>query len=112
MGWAETRQEARAIVHSTFSLNSRYFSALGVGIGVPVSVRVHSKMATVGDLANEGFSRSYDDTERVVFLATDVARLGVKQKGVVEMDDGRVFRLTVRNPVLDDYTVEYQVTRV
>src|SRR5260370_40656313 len=108
MGWAQVRQTARSVVHETFALSAFYYANANVNsVGLPVTVRVHSKVLAQGDLTNEGFSRSYDDTERVVFLAADVAVLGVKKGGLLKVEDGRVLRLQGRNAVLDDFTVEF-----
>jgi hypothetical protein len=39
-------------------------------------------------------------------------QLNVKKGGILKVEDGRLFRLQVRNAVLDDFAVEYQVTRI
>lgn len=113
MGWAQVRQAASQIVHATFALKAWYYANANVnGVGLPVSVRVHSKIAALGDIHNEGYSRSYDDNETVVFSFADYTALGVKVGGVLKIEDGRVFRLRVKNAVLDGYRVEFTVTRV
>jgi hypothetical protein len=113
VGWAQVRQAASEIVHSTFALSAVYYANANVNsVGLPVSVRVHSKIATLGDLHNEGYSKSYDDTETVVFSLADCTALGVKVGGVLKIEDGRIFRLRVKNAVLDGYRVEFTVTRV
>lgn len=111
-GWAQVRQTARAQVQQAFALHALYFVGLNIGVGRPVSVRIRSKVVQYGDLQNEGFSRTNDDTKVAVFLAADVARLTIKKGGILAMADGRYLRLAVRNAVLDDFTVEYQVTQV
>jgi hypothetical protein len=113
MGWAQVRQAASEIVHATFALSARYYANGNVsGVGLPVSVRVHSKIVAIGDLHNEGYSKSYDDNETVVFSLADVLTLGVKVGGVLKVEDGRIFRLRVKTAVLDGYRVEFMVTRV
>ena len=112
MGWAQLRQAARAVVHKTFALDALYFASTAATVGLPVTVRVHSKVLVAGDLQNEGFSRTYEDTEKVVFRQADAVQLNVKKGGILKVEDGRLFRLQVRNAVLDDFAVEYQVTRI
>jgi hypothetical protein len=113
MGWAETRAAARQDIHDTFAFNGRYYSALGVGNGSPVSVRVHSKVVPQGGLGAEGYAQSDDDTECVVFMAADVARLGIKQGGVVVLKNPPMtLKLKVRPEGVDPLTVEYETVRV
>lgn len=113
MGWAETRAAARQDVHSTFAFNGRYFSALGVGNGSPVSVRVHSKVVKQGALGSEGYATIEDDTETAVFMATDVVRLGIKQGGVVVIaNPPMTLKLKVRPEGVDPLTVEFETVRV
>lgn len=113
MGWAETRAAARQDVHNTFAFNGRYHSALGVGIGAPVSVRVHSKVIVQSKPNQEQFVSSEDDTECVVFMAADVARIGIKKGGVVVIENPPLtLRLMVRPEGVDPLTVEYETVRV
>jgi hypothetical protein len=112
MGWAQDRQAASEIVHATFALKAWYYANGNVnGVGSPVSVRVHSKIYALGDNHNEGYSKSYDDTETVVFALADIFRLAVKVGGMLRIEDGRIFRLRVKTAVLDGYRVEFMVTR-
>jgi hypothetical protein len=109
MGWAQIRQAVREQVHVAFALSGRYFAVLE-GVGVRVSVRVHSKLANVGDLQGGGYARSIEGLEVCVFRSTDVERLGIKSGGIIKLDDGRIYRLRTKNDVIDDYTTEYTAT--
>jgi len=109
--WTAIRRDARANVQRTFAINGRYFSTLNVGPGAPCSVRLRSKVVTIGDLSSEGFSRQLDDTVIAVFWRTEAFTLGITKGGFIVMEDRRQFRLVNRNAVVDDITVEYQVVR-
>lgn len=112
MGWAETRAAARSDIHSVFAFNGRYFSALGVGNGSPVSVRVHSKVVRQGALGSEGYATSEDDTETAVFMAVDVTRLNIKSGGVVVLKNPPMtLKLKVRRQGEDPQTVEFETVR-
>jgi hypothetical protein len=99
-------------VHRAFALQAWYYATPVSPVGLPVEVRVHSKVVPVGSLGADGFARTTDDTEVAVFRRSDVVQLSIKKGGILRIADGRILRLQVRNAVLDDYTVDFGVTRV
>jgi hypothetical protein len=110
--WTDTRRSARQIVHDTFAYkDARYYPQVGVGPGTQVSVRVHNRVIAQGDLGREGFAQMLDEVERIIFLTTDVDVLDVRKGGAVKLSDGRNYRLEVRRPARDDFSVEFEVTR-
>ena len=72
MGWAEIRQRARRVVHSTFSLPAVY-TAPGIGaVPVPCMARMHNEAKLFGDLDREGYAQVIEDVNQVVFDALEV----------------------------------------
>jgi hypothetical protein len=110
MEWTELRKLSRASVHSTFARPVTYVPALG-GAGTVVSVRLHTRYARIGDLDREGYSQTIEEIERVIFLASDVARLGIRRGGSITTAEGQKYRLDLKDPTKDDFTVEFQVVR-
>lgn len=82
------------------------------GPGVRLSVRLHSRIVRTGDLDREGFSQTYEDVERIVFLALDAKQHNIERQGVVTTAEGQRYRLEIMEPPRDAYTVEWQVVRL
>lgn len=115
MAWDDIVQSARAVVHDTFRRDALYYPSSDVsGSGVPVSVRLHSsQIVTTGDLDREGYSQVYEDVERLVFTQADVTANSIQRGGHVRrVLTGQVYRLELREPTTEDYTVSFQVVRV
>lgn len=109
----ETKLAARAAVHAAFAREGRYYPTNDTsGEGVAVSIRVHGTQVETGDLDREGYSQIVEDIETIVFLKTEVDANGVKSRGYVKMSDtSHVYRLDLREPAFDLYTVTFQVAR-
>lgn len=110
MDWTEIRKQARAQVHQTFARMVTY-TPKGGGAGTPVSVRLHTRLVTHGDLDREGYSQTVEEVERVVFITIDAVRAGVGRGGTITTKDGQKYRLELRDPQRDPQTIEYQVLR-
>jgi len=109
--WADIKRTARENVHETFSLSAQHTN-VRTNIASPVSVRLHNKLATIGDLDREGYSQEVAEVDRLIFLKSEVDTYDVRQKDRVVLDDGRVFHLDLREPVRDLYTTEFRVSPV
>jgi hypothetical protein len=115
MAWDDIVQQARAVVHVTFQREALYYPSSNVsGSGVPVMVRLHSsQVVTTGDLDREGYSQVYEDVERLVFTQADVTTNSIQRGGYVRrVANGQLYRLELREPTTDDYSVSFQVVRV
>lgn len=74
-GWRELKRSARDLVHTTFEVPSYYFSGSGV-VGVPVSVRLHTKFDALGDLRNAGWADMSAIKPQIVFHIADAPENG------------------------------------
>lgn len=113
MAWIDIVQQARAVVHETFKRDALYYPSSDVsGSGVPVSVRLHDSQVMTGDLDREGYSQVYEDVERLVFLTSEVTANNVQRMGYVRIiDNNQLYRLDLREPSRDGFTVTFQVVR-
>jgi hypothetical protein len=111
MDWAEIRRQARATIHEHFGREVEYVGPTG-GASQRTSARIHTQNVLVGDLDREGYPRIMEDVDRVIFLTSEVQRLGIRRGGTVTLPAGLSYRLEIREPARDDFTVEFQVKRV
>jgi hypothetical protein len=108
MGWAETRQRARRVVHSTFSLSAVYTSPDGL-TSVPCKARMHNEKKEFGDLDREAFALNIEDVNVVVF---DQVEVTPQKHGRVDFGPNKVFQIVNILPKTTDEFLRTEVTLV
>lgn len=74
--FAAAKQQARRIVHDTLAINAEYIDA-DLPAPVPLRVRWHNKLTTVGDIETSGYPMSLDTINKVIFDIDELALKGV-----------------------------------
>lgn len=95
--FAEAKALARRVVHDTLAVAATYQDNVVV---VPAEVRVrwHNRIVRDADLENAGYPEFIVGINRIVLFPGDTPAITFKMNGVVTLDDGRQFRLAVREP--------------
>lgn len=106
MGWAETRNKARRVVHNTFALLAVYTSPLGV-VTAGIHARMHNEKKEFGDLDREGFALSIEDVNQVIFDGNEIVP---EKKGVIDFGGSKVFIITNILPKTTDEFMRVEVT--
>lgn len=106
MGWLETKQKARQVVHSTMSLPAQFRPAAGGTIDGPA--RLHYKVRTFGDLDREGFATV---TEAVDYIIIDTRIfVGADEGDRVHFPQlNRTFKLDVKGEAEDGIFIKWEV---
>lgn len=80
--FAESKRKARQVVHSTLAVQAFYQDA-SLSIPLETKARYHVKQQLTGDLGGEGYATTIEGVQRVVFSASEAARLDLKRGGVL-----------------------------
>jgi hypothetical protein len=109
MGWLETKQKARQVVHNTMALPAQFRPQSGGAIDG--TARLHYKVRTFGDLDREGFATV---TEAVDYIIIDTRIfVGADESDRVFFPQlNRAFKLDVRGEAEDDIFVKWEVSEV
>jgi hypothetical protein len=99
MGWADIRKAARRVVGATFALPAVYTSP--AGIETPCNPRRHNVLKVFGDLDREGFAKTIEDVNRIVFDLREV--IPEKNGTVLFLDDNSEYDIVNLLPVTDDF---------
>ena len=110
MGWLETKQKARQVVHSTMSLPAQFRPRSG-GAVVDGTARLHYKVRTFGDLDREGYATV---TESVDYIIIDTRIFAGADEGdrMFFPQLNRAFKLDVRGEAEDDIFIKWEVSEV
>lgn len=91
MGWRDDLAAARGQIHEHFQEAATYTAPTTGAVAVNCQVRVHDQVKSQGDLNGLGYAERIVNAPQIVFLTS--AGLALKQDGVVQMADGRRYRI-------------------
>jgi len=112
-GFAQIKAAARLAVHKQFAVPAVYYGA-GFLAGVAVTVRLHSKLVTHGELATDGYAEVLENVTRLAFSETLLAADGVTLSvgGYVTLTDYEMsFTLSEAVPKDGPENIVWDVTR-
>ena len=107
MGWLETKQKARQVVHDTMFLPALLRSRTG-GADVPGTARLHYKRRTFGDLDREGFATVTEDVDYII-IDTRIFAGADEGDRVFFPALNRTFKLETANDSEDGIFVRWEV---
>lgn len=80
--FASLKAQVRQTVHETLGVLAFYQDS-SLSTPVEISARWHNKLTLAGDFENNGYAEVLQGIDRVIFMAADSQRIGVKRGGTI-----------------------------
>lgn len=80
--FASLKAQVRQTVHETLGVLAFYQDS-SLSKPVEISARWHNKLTLAGDFENNGYAEVLQGIDRVIFMAADSQRIGVKRGGTI-----------------------------
>lgn len=113
--WFDIRRQARRDVHAAFAVLASYNDSTLTAPATGLHVRWHDRFTNaVGDIGGGDYARVFENIDKIVFDADELAALGLtpRRGGEVTLTDyGHVLTLDVREPTDGPVKVIWTVTR-
>lgn len=109
MSLRELRNRSRLSLHQHMMVLAYYIA--GDEAPVPCSVRVHRRIAALGDVKGTsfGYATSYEPTPQIIFLASEIS--APARSAIVSVEPGEAYRIDNVQP-RDGLTITTEVVQL
>lgn len=114
--FAAIKAKARRDIHDRLSVAAQHADYLS-GVLTDISVRWHNKQVLLGDLQDSGYASVIEGIEKIIFLRSELATLGVNLKTgdrviiTAEGFENAELTLVAQSPIVGPVEVIWQVAR-